>query len=659
MYRIKGFSLLLMMCLVFLAVPSLVWSQTNFYVKIYAADGSGWMDSVIIGKNTAASVNDAFRDSLSPELDEKEQPPLGPSGVADLRIVAPDGGSSYGQGREVDLRRLTSDAQRDVYRLSFRRSTEGSTVTLSWQSNISSASPGGGFYLVDPFTGGVIYAVDMNGQTSYSDASWSNISGAQADIVVGDGQKLRSFTMDSMALAADSKGKQGKSEDPKRKGSGSEAQFTFSYNPGTGDSVDGLYVEYSQKITRVLASDNPFPNPNEAGHLGLAKITYGGAVVHDGEDVVLYMWGDKAKQLQVKKWWWLKGGVMAGTKQPSKLPDTGTDRLRSKLPNFNNIGEEIYAQATLAGLDPVLGMVVGITDTVGLNVKGKPVYKYVYHPKWKDVQKTLNKKGVLQTGVAHCLDNFLSAKPIEKGQKSLPPDKYSSKLLGQLVTLKMNILASAVDKTPAGFGDLIWDDPSDPGNPYNGQTLADIVKKADSALSCKTGGAGLKGGWTVGDLADFLEDINGLFSAAFDTASFGVGYGSKTNATRATGVKAICMVPQVHRTSLAIQPVSHDFDAVEYYNSQPAEFKLNQNYPNPFNPTTQIEFNLLEDAFVTLKVYNMLGQEIATLIDREEMTEGSNSVEFDATGLATGVYYYRIVVNDGQFQQVKKMLLVK
>jgi len=62
---------------------------------------------------------------------------------------------------------------------------------------------------------------------------------------------------------------------------------------------------------------------------------------------------------------------------------------------------------------------------------------------------------------------------------------------------------------------------------------------------------------------------------------------------------------------------------------------------------------------VSLKVYNMLGQEVATLADREEFTAGENWVELDGKNLATGIYYYRISVNDNQFQDVKKMILMK
>jgi hypothetical protein len=94
---------------------------------------------------------------------------------------------------------------------------------------------------------------------------------------------------------------------------------------------------------------------------------------------------------------------------------------------------------------------------------------------------------------------------------------------------------------------------------------------------------------------------------------------------------------------------------------------LYQNYPNPFNPSTTIQFDIAGDAFVTLKVYNVLGQEVTTLFDHEAMSEGTQEIQFNANGLATGVYFYRIVAEQideggvtlGTFQTVKKMMLVK
>jgi hypothetical protein len=86
------------------------------------------------------------------------------------------------------------------------------------------------------------------------------------------------------------------------------------------------------------------------------------------------------------------------------------------------------------------------------------------------------------------------------------------------------------------------------------------------------------------------------------------------------------------------------------------EFGLAQNYPNPFNPETIIKYQIPASGFVQLKVYNVLGKEVATLINRDQ-EQGSYSVPFDASKLAAGVYIYSIRVND--FSKSHKMLLLK
>jgi hypothetical protein len=85
-------------------------------------------------------------------------------------------------------------------------------------------------------------------------------------------------------------------------------------------------------------------------------------------------------------------------------------------------------------------------------------------------------------------------------------------------------------------------------------------------------------------------------------------------------------------------------------------YALSQNYPNPFNPSTSIKFEIPKDGLVTLKIYDILGAEIATLVN-EEKTTGRYEVNFSASSLASGVYLYRIQVND--FVDVKKMILMK
>ncbi len=86
------------------------------------------------------------------------------------------------------------------------------------------------------------------------------------------------------------------------------------------------------------------------------------------------------------------------------------------------------------------------------------------------------------------------------------------------------------------------------------------------------------------------------------------------------------------------------------------KFELQQNYPNPFNPTTTIKFSVPKDGVVTLKVFNLLGQEVATLVNGE-MTAGSYKVHFDASKLGSGVYFYTL--QEGNNKATKKMLLLK
>jgi hypothetical protein len=90
--------------------------------------------------------------------------------------------------------------------------------------------------------------------------------------------------------------------------------------------------------------------------------------------------------------------------------------------------------------------------------------------------------------------------------------------------------------------------------------------------------------------------------------------------------------------------------------SKPVTFKLKQNFPNPFNPTTQINYELPITNYVDLKIHDILGRKVATLV-REKKKAGSHHVEWDASGFASGVYYYRIEAGD--FVDVKKMLLIK
>jgi hypothetical protein len=158
-----------------------------------------------------------------------------------------------------------------------------------------------------------------------------------------------------------------------------------------------------------------------------------------------------------------------------------------------------------------------------------------------------------------------------------------------------------------------------------------------------------------------IRMINGAFTGPIDTLSFARGL-------HLTAVRALDEVPFLRLDSSVIKmeiiPVWAE-DALE-----PEQFHLEQNFPNPFNPTTTIEFYLVEPSFVTLKLYNTLGQEVATLLNREELEDGWQETELEAGyyNLSSGVYYYRLTAetitdednpNGQKVVLTKKMVLVK
>lgn len=102
------------------------------------------------------------------------------------------------------------------------------------------------------------------------------------------------------------------------------------------------------------------------------------------------------------------------------------------------------------------------------------------------------------------------------------------------------------------------------------------------------------------------------------------------------------------RTTVGIQNISSIAD----------NYSLSQNYPNPFNPTTKINFSLPKNEFVTLKVYDILGNEVANLVN-QNLTSGQYTVDFSSAqfNLSSGVFYYKLMTES--FTQVKKMMLVK
>jgi hypothetical protein len=97
-------------------------------------------------------------------------------------------------------------------------------------------------------------------------------------------------------------------------------------------------------------------------------------------------------------------------------------------------------------------------------------------------------------------------------------------------------------------------------------------------------------------------------------------------------------------------------DVEDIHPEVPTNFTLHQNYPNPFNPSTKIKYQIAEHSFVSLKVYDVLGSEVAKIVN-EEKPAGIYEVEWNASGFSSGIYFYQL--KTGNFVETKKMLLLK
>ena len=145
----------------------------------------------------------------------------------------------------------------------------------------------------------------------------------------------------------------------------------------------------------------------------------------------------------------------------------------------------------------------------------------------------------------------------------------------------------------------------------------------------------------------WLEDVSGfviddvIFSAMADTQSY-------------------CRIPDGNSNWQLTDYITKGFENtitnVDDENNSILEFRLNQNYPNPFNPTTTISFTIPTISNVSLKVFNILGKEITTLIN-ETRSAGNYSVKFSASDLSSGIYFYQLTTDN--FTATRKFILMK
>jgi hypothetical protein len=167
--------------------------------------------------------------------------------------------------------------------------------------------------------------------------------------------------------------------------------------------------------------------------------------------------------------------------------------------------------------------------------------------------------------------------------------------------------------------------------------------------------------WTTAtELNNMGFEIQRNQSAEWETIGFAEGNGTTSEITFYQFFDDLSEFNSSEKLLYRLKQI--DFNGVfSYSNTIEVDFlvenySLSQNYPNPFNPSTIISFSLTRSTFVTLKIYNILGNEITTLVS-ELIPGGNHKVNFDPTGLPSGVYLYSL--NAGDFVETKKMLLMK
>ena len=152
------------------------------------------------------------------------------------------------------------------------------------------------------------------------------------------------------------------------------------------------------------------------------------------------------------------------------------------------------------------------------------------------------------------------------------------------------------------------------------------------------------------ELYPSVSEVGNLHSG--NTYDWNVHY----QATRGPGCQSFTDNAPVYRVFEIYQKITVT-GIKEITGNIPDAFSLYQNYPNPFNPSTSIKFDVLNNSNITLKVYDVMGREIATLIDNEAVSPGTKEVDFDASDLSSGIYFYTLTAGD--FKDTKKMMLLK
>ncbi len=325
---------------------------------------------------------------------------------------------------------------------------------------------------------------------------------------------------------------------------------------------------------------------------------------------------------------------IAAVKTKTLTPTFGNARDTAFIRGFPNISSK---------KDPFYpgGLVLGIARNdspkaygwIRFTLKGKTVQDFM-----------------VQTQTARGFD-VIGAKTFIKELKNPKDTKYNNKLAGGLAALRMNMALSSYHITQEGFRDLVFNHPSYPTHVFNGKSMYEIGKYVDTMLTYYKLFYTSTPTALYDSCSKWLDSINTSFSGT-------IGFVTQSP-IRLSSVK------QLSEVAFLQQPTAKtnlSFDEYQTFQA-PRQFELMQNYPNPFNPTTTMSFVISQSSLVSLKIYDLLGREIVSLIDNQQFEADEYEMSFDGSSLASGMYFYKLTstsIEDGTtLSEMKRMILIK
>lgn len=318
------------------------------------------------------------------------------------------------------------------------------------------------------------------------------------------------------------------------------------------------------------------------------------------------------------------------------------------VPTPGNIRDLAFARVVTKG-NP---MYIGVTQ--GANKDSAKKYGWVFITKGATLVKLLP-----MTGVA---DSFT----FKKAMKDPKLSKLDNHLVGELITFKVNSYASnnniimpSLDSTENVWylDELLYQDDS-ASSLFHNTSLREIAKYADSLLTYS---------WRMPlfNQADFVK-LDTIFTrvnrAFLDTIGSALGP-EDTLSYKPLIIRATKKLSDAEFLKRNYTPPPRNTGILNSESGIPEHFSLEQNYPNPFNPATTIGFHLPDDAVISIYLYNVLGQRLKTIVSEQVFSAGFEEVQFDASTLSSGVYFYRFIATSLEtgvtYSSMKKMMLMK